>query len=65
MVAGEKVGTFERCGVIEGLQRVKDKDLTPNPYEELTSGGLIAKALRKAQDIVNCENVQKATILAV
>jgi hypothetical protein len=29
MVTRENAGTVERCGVIEGLQRVKNKDLTP------------------------------------
>jgi hypothetical protein len=32
---------------------------------ELTNGGLITKALWKAQDVVNCDNVKKAPVLAV
>ncbi len=31
--------------------------------EELTSGGLIVMALRKAQNIVNCEVVENAPVL--
>jgi len=32
---------------------------------ELTSGGLIILALRKAQNIVNCELVKNASVFAV
>ncbi len=35
------------------------------PNAELTSGGLIAETLRKAQDIVNCENSKIASVLGV
>ena len=35
------------------------------PNEELTSGGLTAKALRKAQNNVNCDIGQKTPVSAV